>query len=37
LWAASHSNFKEWRAFVAFFAVGALLYLLAGRGRKAAA
>ena len=37
LWAASHSNFKEWRAFVTFFAVGALLYLLAGRGRKAAA
>lgn len=37
LWAASHSNMKEWRAFVAFFAVGALLYLLAGRGRRHAA
>jgi len=35
LWAASHSNLKEWRAFVGFFAVGAFLYLIAGRGRKA--
>lgn len=37
LWAASHSNAKEWQAFLAFFAVGALLYLLAGRGRRMAA
>jgi basic amino acid/polyamine antiporter, APA family len=37
LWAASHSNLKEWRAFVAFLAIGALLYLLAGRGRRQAA
>jgi len=37
LWAASHSNWVEWRAFAAFLAVGALLYLLAGRGRRQAA
>lgn len=36
IWAASHSNYSEWRAFVAFLAVGALLYLIAGRGRRAA-
>jgi amino acid transporter len=36
LWAASHSRFEEWRAFVAFLAVGALLYLIARRGRKQA-
>jgi amino acid transporter len=36
LWAASHSNWKEWRAFVAFLAVGALLYLVAGRARRSA-
>ena len=34
LWAASHSNLKEWRAFIAFLAVGALLYLVAGWGRR---
>jgi len=34
LWAASHSNLAEWRAFAAFLAVGALLYLLAGSGRR---
>jgi len=34
IWAASHSNTAEWRAFAAFLAVGALLYLLAGRGRR---
>jgi amino acid transporter len=37
LWAASHSNWAEWRAFAAFLAIGALLYLLAGRGRRHAA
>lgn len=36
LWAASHSNLNEWRAFAAFLAVGAVLYLVAGRGRRAA-
>jgi amino acid transporter len=36
IWAASHSNFAEWRAFVAFLLVGALLYLVAGRGRRTA-
>ena len=36
IWAASHSNYSEWRAFVAFLAVGAFLYLIAGRGRRAA-
>lgn len=34
LWAASHSNLKEWRAFIAFLAVGALLYLVARWGRR---
>jgi amino acid transporter len=37
LWAASHSRLEEWRAFVAFFAVGALLYLIARWGRRAGA
>jgi amino acid transporter len=37
LWAASHSNAKEWQAFIAFLAIGALLYLIARLGRKAAA
>lgn len=36
LWAASHSNVKEWRAFIAFLAVGALLYLVARWGRRSA-
>jgi amino acid transporter len=35
IWAASYSNWEEWRAFAGFFAAGALLYLIAGRGRKA--
>lgn len=34
LWAASHSKFEEWRAFVLFVAVGALLYLIARAGRR---
>jgi amino acid transporter len=34
LWASSYSNLKEWRAFVAFLATGALLYLIAGWGRR---
>ena len=34
IWAAFHSNFAEWRAFVAVLVVGALLYLVAGRGRR---
>ena len=34
LWAASHSNWKEWRAFFAFLAVGALLYLGTRLGRR---
>ena len=34
LWAASHSNILEWRAFAAFLAVGALLYLSSGRSRR---
>ena len=34
IWAASHSKFAEWQAFVAFLVVGALLYLVAGRGRR---
>ena len=35
LWAASHSSWTEWRAFVGFLVVGALLYFIAGRGRRA--
>lgn len=34
LWAASYSKFAEWRAFVAFLTVGALLYLIARWGRR---
>jgi amino acid transporter len=34
IWAASHSNMAEWQAFVAFLVVGAMLYLVAGRGRR---
>jgi amino acid transporter len=34
IWAASHSKVAEWQAFVAFLVVGALLYLVAGRGRR---
>jgi amino acid transporter len=34
LWAASHSKVGEWRAFAAFLAVGALLYLFARLGRR---
>jgi amino acid transporter len=34
IWAASYSNLKEWRAFAAFLAAGAILYLIAGRNRK---
>jgi len=37
LWASSHSNVKEWQAFAAFLAAGALLYLIAGKGRRSAA
>jgi amino acid transporter len=37
LWASSHSSPSEWRAFAAFLVVGALLYLIAGRGRRPAA
>lgn len=36
IWAASHSKVAEWQAFVAFLLVGALLYLVAGRGRRTA-
>ena len=36
LWAASYSNWDEWRAFIAFLAAGALLYLIARLGRKTA-
>jgi len=35
LWAASHSNLAEWRAFAAFLAAGAMLYLITGWSRKA--
>jgi amino acid transporter len=37
LWAASHSNWQEWQAFILFLAAGALLYFIARLGRKAAA
>ncbi len=37
LWAASYSKFEEWRAFVAFLTVGALLYLIARWGRRSEA
>ena len=37
LWASSHSRASEWRAFAGFLAVGALLYLMARLGRRAAA
>lgn len=36
IWAASHSKLAEWKAFIAFLGVGALLYLIARWGRKAA-
>ena len=36
LWASSHSNLAEWQAFGAFLGIGALLYLIAGRGRRPA-
>jgi amino acid transporter len=35
LLAASHSNLAEWRAFAAFLAAGAMLYLITGWSRKA--
>ncbi|WP_294123435.1 APC family permease [Sphingomonas sp.] len=35
LWAASHSNVAEWRAFIAFLGAGAMLYLITGWSRKA--
>lgn len=35
LWAASYSNWQEWRAFIAFLAAGALLYLIARWSRRA--
>ena len=34
LWAASHSNVAEWRAFIAFLGAGAMLYLITGWSRK---
>jgi amino acid transporter len=37
LWAASHSNIAEWRAFGAFLVIGAFLYWIAGKGRRRAA
>ena len=37
LWAASHSKYEEWRAFVAFLAIGAVLYLIARWSRRQAA
>ena len=36
LWAASYSKPSEWMAFGAFLAVGAMLYFLAGAGRRPA-
>ena len=37
LWAASHSNVQEWRAFAAFVLVGTVLYLIArGTSRRRA-
>jgi amino acid transporter len=35
IWAASHSNLKQWQAFAAFLAVGAALYLAARLSRRA--
>jgi len=35
LWASSHSSWTEWRAFVGFLVIGALLYFIAGRARRA--